>query len=123
MRYTDRTIACTRYAWPHLKASRGHVVGLSSLAGKTGVPERTTYCASKFDQSGFLDALRIEAEDHGIAVTVVCPGVVATEIRRHGLNGPGETAGVSGPEELGAMSDRRMRARSWPRCVRAGANW
>jgi short-subunit dehydrogenase len=63
------TVSCVRFAWPHLKASRGQVVGVSSIAGKTGVPERTTYCASKFAQTGFLDALRIEAEDLGIAVT------------------------------------------------------
>jgi short-subunit dehydrogenase len=97
------TIACARYAWPHLKKSRGQIVGVSSLAGKTGVPERTTYCASKFAQTGFLEALRIEAEPLGIAVTAVYPGVVATEIRRNGLNGAGRRAGVSGLDEDDAM--------------------
>jgi short-subunit dehydrogenase len=97
------TIHCVRFAWPHLRASRGQVVGVSSLAGRTGIPERTTYCASKFAQTGFLEALRIEAEPLGIAVTVAYPGVVATEIRRHGLNGDGQTAGVSGLNETGAM--------------------
>lgn len=97
------TVLCTRFAWPHLKQSRGLVVGVSSLAGKIGVPARTVYCASKFAQTGFLDALRVEAADHGIAVTVVYPGVVATEIRRNGLNGRGERAGVSGLEEAQAM--------------------
>lgn len=97
------TISCVRFAWPHLKKSRGQVVGVSSLAGKTGVPARTTYCASKFAQSGFLDALRIEAEDFGVGVTAIYPGVVATEIRRHGLDGAGGIAGVSGLDEAGAM--------------------
>jgi short-subunit dehydrogenase len=101
------TINCTRFAWPHLKANPGkgggQVVGINSLAGRTGVPGRTTYCASKFAQAGFLEALRIEAAEHGITVTVVYPGVVATEIRRHGLNGKGEPAGVSGLDESGAM--------------------
>jgi short-subunit dehydrogenase len=97
------TIACTRYAWPHLKASRGQLVGVCSLAGRTGVPGRTTYCMSKFAQAGFLEALRIEAEDDGIAVTAVYPGVVATETRRRGFNGRGEPAGVSALEEAGAM--------------------
>ena len=101
------TINCTRFAWPYLKAAPGkrggQIVGISSLAGRTGVPGRTTYCASKFAQTGFLEALRIEAAEHGITVTVVYPGVVATEIRRHGLNGRGETAGVSGLDETGAM--------------------
>jgi len=98
------TIQCVRHAWDPLKASRGQIVGVSSLAGKTGVPGRTTYCASKFAQAGFLDALRIEAEDYGIDVSAVYPGVVATEIRRNGLNGAGQPAGTSGLEERGAMT-------------------
>lgn len=97
------TIQCVRHAWPALKASRGQVVGVCSLAGKVGVPGRTTYCASKFAQAGFLDALRVEAEEFGIGVTVVYPGVVDTEIRRNGWNGAGQRAGVSGLKEEGAM--------------------
>ena len=101
------TVNCTRFAWPHLKANPnrrgGQIVGINSLAGRTGVPGRTTYCASKFAQAGFLEALRIEAAEHGIAVTVVYPGVVATETRRKGLNGRGEPAGVSMLDERNAM--------------------
>ncbi len=101
------TIHCTRFAWPYLKKtlakSGGQIVGISSLAGRTGVPGRTTYCASKFAQTGFLEALRIEAAAHGITVTIVYPGVVATDLRRHGLNGRGESAGISGLDETHAM--------------------
>jgi short-subunit dehydrogenase len=97
------TVWCVRHAYPHLKRSRGQVVGVSSLAGRTGVPGRTTYCCSKFAQAGFLEAFRIEAEDHGVAVTIAYPGVVATELRRRGWNGRGEPAGVSGLAEEGAM--------------------
>jgi short-subunit dehydrogenase len=97
------TVWCVRHAYPHLKASRGLIVGVSSMAGRTGVPERATYCTSKFAQTGFLDALRIEAADDGIDVMVAYPGVVATEIRRRGWNGRGEPAGVSGLSETSAM--------------------
>jgi short-subunit dehydrogenase len=97
------TVQCVRHAYPHLKKRHGLVVGVCSLAGKTGVPERSTYCASKFAQAGFLEALRIEAADDGIDVTVVFPGVVATETRRRGLNAAGRTAGVSGLDETDAM--------------------
>lgn len=97
------TVWCVRHAYSHLKRSRGQVIGVSSLAGRTGVPGRTTYCTSKFAQTGFLEAFRIEAEDHGIAVTIAYPGVVATELRRRGWNGRGEPAGVSGLAEEGAM--------------------
>jgi short-subunit dehydrogenase len=97
------TIWCVRHAYPSLKRTRGLVVGVSSLAGKTGVPERTTYCTSKFAQSGFLEAFRIEAAEHGVDVMAVFPGVVNTEIRRRGWNGRGEPAGVSGLAEEDAM--------------------
>jgi short-subunit dehydrogenase len=97
------TIWCVRHAYASLKRTRGLVVGVSSLAGRTGVPGRTTYCTSKFAQAGFLEALRIEAADHGIAVMAVFPGVVQTETRRRGWNGRGEPAGVSRLEEDGAM--------------------
>lgn len=100
---TMGTIWCVRHAYPHLAAARGLIVGVSSIAGRTGVPERTTYCTTKFAQSGFLDALRIEAADDGIAVMAVYPGVVATETRRRGWNGRGEPAGVSGLSEADAM--------------------
>jgi short-subunit dehydrogenase len=97
------TVWCVRHAYPALKRTRGLIVGVSSIAGRTGVPERTTYCTSKFAQSGFLEALRIEAADHGVAVLTVYPGIVATEARRRGWNARGEPAGVSGLDERSAM--------------------
>ncbi len=48
----------TQAALPHLLASRGLVVGVSSVAGLVGVPGRTAYCATKFAMNGFLEALR-----------------------------------------------------------------
>jgi NAD(P)-dependent dehydrogenase (short-subunit alcohol dehydrogenase family) len=95
---------CTRAALPHLKSSKGLIVGVSSLAGKTGVPARTTYCTSKFAMDGFFQALRLELRATGVNVTMIYPGVVATNIRRHGLKGDGLEAGFSGLKEEGAMT-------------------
>lgn len=97
-------VALARYALPHLKKTRGLIVGVSSLAGKTGVPARTAYCASKFALGGFLEALRIELAGTGVDVTMIFPGVVATEIRRHGWNSAGQPAGFSGLDEQNAMA-------------------
>ena len=94
---------CTHHALASLQASRGLVVGVSSLAGKIGVPGRTAYSASKFAMAGFFEALRSELVDTGVAVTVVYPGVVATETRRRGYGADGRPAGVSGLDERGAM--------------------
>ncbi|AMO21897.1 SDR family oxidoreductase [Ramlibacter solisilvae] len=95
---------CTHAALPQLKASRGQVVAVSSLAGLVGVPGRTAYSATKFALAGFFEALRIELKPAGVAVTTVYPGVVATETRRRGYNARGEPAGTSGLKEEAAMS-------------------
>ena len=101
---------CTHAALPALKQSRGLVVGMSSLAGRTGVPGRTAYCASKFAMGGFFEALRIEMAQSGVGVTMLFPGVVATGIRRNGLDGSGRRAGKSALDESGAMSIERCAA-------------
>jgi short-subunit dehydrogenase len=75
-------LACTHFALPHLKASQGRILVVSSLAGKTGVPTRTGYAASKHALHGFFEALRTELVGSGVRITIVCPGFVATSIRR-----------------------------------------
>ncbi|CAH0350156.1 SDR family oxidoreductase [Aquabacterium sp. CECT 9606] len=95
---------CTHAALPHLKASRGRIVVVSSLAGLVGLPGRTAYSATKFAMTGFFEALRIELQPHGVSVTLTYPGVVATEIRYRGFNARGQAAGQSGLDERGAMS-------------------
>jgi short-subunit dehydrogenase len=71
-------VYCTHHALPHLKASRGLVVAVSSVNGLVGVPTRTGYSASKHAMQGFFDALRIELMGSGVDVLVVSPGPVAT---------------------------------------------
>ncbi|RYY89544.1 MAG: SDR family oxidoreductase [Comamonadaceae bacterium] len=97
------SVWCTHAALPHLKASRGRIVAVSSLAGLVGVPGRTAYSATKFAMSGFFEALRTELKPSGVSVTIAYPGVVDTAIRRHGWNAQGHTAGKSGLKEDGAM--------------------
>jgi short-subunit dehydrogenase len=97
------SVWCTHAALPHLKATRGQVVAVSSLAGLVGVPGRTAYSATKFAMTGFFEALRAELKPAGVGVTIAYPGVVATEIRRHGLNAKGQPAGRSGLKEDDAM--------------------
>jgi short-subunit dehydrogenase len=97
------SVWCTHAALPHLKASRGQVVAVSSLAGLVGVPGRTAYSATKFAMTGFFEALRAELKPAGVAVTIAYPGVVDTEIRRRGYDAQGRPAGRSGLKEEGAM--------------------
>ena len=98
------SVWCTRAALPHLKAARGRIVAVSSLAGLIGVPGRTAYSASKFAMTGFFEALRAELKGAGVSVTIAYPGVVDTRIRYRGFNALGREMGSSGLREEGAMT-------------------
>ena len=97
------SLYCTRYASPHLKKRRGQIVAISSLAGKVGIPGRTAYSPTKAAQALFFEALRLELQQSGIDITIVYPGVVATNIRLHGYGANGRPAGRSGLTEDTAM--------------------
>jgi len=76
----------TKAFLPHLKASgEGHVVNLSSVFGLISVPSQSAYNAAKFAVRGFTDALRLELEIEGAAVssTTVYPGGIKTNIARN----------------------------------------
>lgn len=72
---------CTKYALPYLFKRRGRVVNLSSGAGKSGIPELSIYCASKFAVIGLTEALALEAGSR-LRVYAVCPGGVDTGMYR-----------------------------------------
>ncbi len=95
---------CTHYALPFLKESKGLIVGVSSLTGKTGVPTRTAYAASKHAMVGFFDSLRIELKDSGVSVTMVYPGFVATEVRKRAIGPDGKPLGKSPVHEEDVMT-------------------
>ena len=75
---------------------RGHIVAISSVAGRVGAPLRTAYCAAKHGLIGYCDALRAEVEAaYGIRVTTVLPGSVRTRVAANALQGDGSVRGVS----------------------------
>jgi NAD(P)-dependent dehydrogenase (short-subunit alcohol dehydrogenase family) len=88
-------VHCTVYALPHLKASHGRILCVSSLAGRSGVPLRSGYAASKHAMNGFFDSLRIELRDAGVTVTLVCPGFVGTGAQGRNLGATGAPLGAS----------------------------
>ncbi|GMT46042.1 MAG: short chain dehydrogenase [bacterium] len=97
------SLYCTFYALPYLKKTKGRLVGVSSLTGKTGVPTRSGYAASKHAMAGFFDTLRIELKDTGVSVTMIYPGFVSTRVRAHALGSDGKPLGKSPLNEAGAM--------------------
>lgn len=58
----------------------GHVANVSSAAGLFGLPLHAPYSAAKFGLRGVSEVLRFDLEQHGIGVTLVCPGAVRTPL-------------------------------------------
>ena len=92
-------VFCTGYALPHLRETGGRIVGIASLAGRTGVPTRTGYSASKHAMTGFFDSLRIELDGSGVSVTMIYPGFVSTGIRENATGPDGKAILVSPVKE------------------------
>ncbi|HUP28892.1 MAG TPA: SDR family oxidoreductase [Usitatibacter sp.] len=93
------SVYCTRHALPHLRETKGLLVGISSLAGRVGVPTRTGYSAAKHAMTGFFDSLRIELDGTGVDVTMIYPGFVATGIRENATGPDGQPILVSPVKE------------------------
>jgi 3-oxoacyl-[acyl-carrier protein] reductase len=71
-------MAC-RYVLPSMiSRGSGDIVNIASIAGKVGSATRAVYCASKFGVVGFSQSLAEEVRQHGIRVSIVCPGSTDT---------------------------------------------
>ena len=110
-------VYCTKYAIPYLLKSKGSVVGISSIAGKKGLPGRTGYSASKFALEGFLETLRTENLKKGLHVLVACPGFTASNIRQTALGNDGNAQGESPRDEKSMMSAEEVAIRIYQAIV------
>ena len=61
------------------KKSKGHIITISSIAGKFGAPNYSAYCASKHGVTGFKKSLRWELMAKQIKVSTIHPGRIDTE--------------------------------------------
>ncbi len=76
------TVALTKALLPSmLQAKSGHFVVVTSVMGKIGTPQRSAYAA--------IDCLRAEVADHGLFVTLICPGYIQTDVSKNALTGDG----------------------------------
>ncbi len=75
----------TRAALPHLKETHGHIINISSVAGRTTNQGSAVYNMTKWGVNAFTEALRKELVDAktGIRTTLIEPGAVATELQSH----------------------------------------
>jgi NADP-dependent 3-hydroxy acid dehydrogenase YdfG len=77
-------IASTQAALPGMRARKdGHIVNISSTAGRFSLANSGGYSASKFAVGAFSESLRKEVYMDNIRVTVIEPGVTETELRDH----------------------------------------
>ena len=75
---------CVRSFVPMMiRAGTGHIVNISSLAGKNALPNGAAYAASKWGLNGLSCSIAEELRGHGVRVSVVCPGSVDTELSPH----------------------------------------
>ncbi len=72
-------VHCAYHALPHLKQTKGRIVGVSSLGALVGLPGTVGYNSSKHAMRGFMNTLRAELTGTGVSVTVVYLGAVRTE--------------------------------------------
>ncbi len=75
---------CTHAVLPHmLRSGSGHVVNVSSIAGRRVFPQGAVYCGTKFFVHAFSEGLRSELAEQNIRVTIIAPGLVKTELQGH----------------------------------------
>ena len=80
---------------PYLRESRGQLGLLGSVAGMIGTPATSPYNASKFAVIGLAEAIYHDLDEQGIAVTLINPGFVASELRH--VNNRGEVTNKPDP--------------------------
>jgi NAD(P)-dependent dehydrogenase (short-subunit alcohol dehydrogenase family) len=102
-------VAVTQALLPNLRAARGRIVNIGSIAGRSALPFLGAYAASKHALEAFTDSLRVELRPFRIAVTVIEPGTIATPIWRKGGERFQELAAEL-PAELADLYGERMAA-------------
>jgi len=84
------TIALTKGVLPYmLKQKSGHIIVMSSIAGKFGFYFRSAYSASKHALHGFFESLRMEIANDNVNVLIVCPGKIKTNISLNAISHDG----------------------------------
>jgi len=97
----DGTFHVTRAFGADLRARRGRIINLASIAGRQGTPLLAAYCAAKHAVVGFTRALAEELRGAGVAVNAICPGSVDTEMLRVGLP---DAAPAMTPDDIAATA-------------------
>jgi len=95
------TFLCTQAVMPEMRRNRyGRIVCMSSMAGKTGEPYTSPYCATKFGVIGFIQSVALEVGSDQVTINAVCPGAVETDLNKKSVAQSAQASGRSYEEEL-----------------------
>jgi NAD(P)-dependent dehydrogenase (short-subunit alcohol dehydrogenase family) len=98
---------CIRFAVPEMiKAGRGAIVNVSSMAGRRGLAYRIGYCSAKAGQVGMAYGLALELGPHNIRINVIAPGAVEGDRIDSVIAGQARVRGLSEAEVRRAMTER-----------------
>lgn len=100
---------------PHLMERQGQLAIVSSVMGRVGLPASAPYCASKFAVLGFAESIYYDLAEHGVSVTCINPGIVASEIRS--VNNRGEFTGKPDPASKRLIMPVEVAARKMVRAI------
>ena len=119
------TYHTARAAQAHLRPDgTRHLVFISSVLGRIGVPGYTGYCAAKTGIIGLARALAHEVAADGVQVNAVCPGWVDTQMARDGIQGMADGLGLSYEQALAqAMRDVPVGRMSQPAHIAGLVAW
>ena len=102
-------VGLTKQVLPHMvERKSGHIIVTSSVAGKIGTKFRSGYAASKHAVQGFFNSLRQEMYEHDVAITLLCPGFIKTNISKNALTGDGSKFNKMGDAHSNAMTAEEM---------------
>ncbi len=102
-------LAVTQALLPALRAARGRVVLIGSIAGTSALPFLGPYAISKFALEAFADALRVELAPDGVHVSIIRPGTIATPI----WTKPQPVADMLGPDAVERYGPRLVALRAF----------
>jgi uncharacterized protein len=105
-------VYCTHEALPAMIArGSGHIVNISSVAGKIGALNIAGYCASKFAMNGLSESLYYELAPLGINISVICPGPVRTDFNKSFADTNAPASLVVSPEFVSAAVIKAIEGR------------
>jgi dehydrogenase/reductase SDR family member 7B len=108
------TVALTQAVLPGMvRRKRGNVVVVSSVVGYISSPLRSGYAAAKHALHGFYEALAAEHWRDNVRVTLVCPGLIRTNVSINAVTGSGGTHGHMDPGQAGGTDPAVCAEAAW----------